>query len=123
MRRNGTTQTLWGYGLGRLGALLPAMLVFGAMTLGPSPRARLLAFPSYPSRSSRPIVIASKPFAESYILAEMFAQLLEAHGWHVDRRLGLGGTAIAYAALRGGSIDVYPEYTGTGLLVILGMRS
>ncbi|HEU0302557.1 MAG TPA: glycine betaine ABC transporter substrate-binding protein [Longimicrobium sp.] len=69
---------------------------------------------------ARPVVIASKPFAESYVLAEMFAQLLEARGIAVDRRPGLGATEIAFGALRTGAIDVYPEYTGTGLLAILG---
>jgi osmoprotectant transport system permease protein len=69
---------------------------------------------------ARPIVVASKPFGESYILCEMFAQLLEARGFRVDRRPGLGATEIAFAALRKSSIDVYPEYTGTGLLAILG---
>ena len=68
-----------------------------------------------------PVVIASKPFGESYILAEMFAQLLEARGVAVDRRPGLGATQIAYGALRRGSIDVYPEYTGTGLIAILDL--
>jgi osmoprotectant transport system permease protein len=72
-----------------------------------------------PPADARPIVIASKPFAESYVLAEMFAQLLEARGYRVDRRLGLGATEIAFQALREGEIDVYPEYTGTGLLAIL----
>jgi osmoprotectant transport system permease protein len=67
------------------------------------------------------IVVASKPFAESYVLAEMFAQLLSARGRRVELRLGLGGTDIAYAALRRGAIDVYPEYTGTGLVVVLGL--
>lgn len=70
--------------------------------------------------SPRPIVVASKPFGESYVLAEMFAQLLEARGVAVDRRRGLGATEIAFRALRTGAIDVYPEYTGTGLLAILG---
>ncbi len=70
----------------------------------------------------RPIVVASKPFGESYLLAEMFAQLLEARGLEVERRLGLGATEIAFAALRNGAIDVYPEYTGTGLLAILHER-
>jgi osmoprotectant transport system permease protein len=69
---------------------------------------------------ARPVVVASKPFAESYVLAEMFATLLEARGFAVDRRLGLGATEIAFGALRTGAIDVYPEYTGTGLLAILG---
>jgi len=66
------------------------------------------------------VVVASKPFAESYLLAEMFAQLLEARGIAVERRPGLGATEIAFGALRRGAIDVYPEYTGTGLLAILG---
>ncbi|MDQ3951041.1 MAG: quaternary ammonium transporter, partial [Gemmatimonadota bacterium] len=68
---------------------------------------------------SRPVVVASKPFGESYLLAEMFAQLLEARGIGVSRRPGLGATEVAFGALRAGAIDVYPEYTGTGLLVIL----
>ena len=67
-------------------------------------------------------MVGSKPFGESYILAEMFAQLLEARGIAVDRRPGLGATEIAFRALRTGAIDVYPEYTGTGLLAILGER-
>ena len=67
----------------------------------------------------RPVVVASKPFGESYILAEMFAQLLEARGIRVDRRPGLGATEVAFRALTSGAIDVYPEYTGTGLLVLL----
>lgn len=67
-----------------------------------------------------PVVVASKPFGESYLLGEMFAQLLEARGIPVRRRLGLGATEIAFQAVRSGSVDVYPEYTGTGLLAILG---
>jgi osmoprotectant transport system permease protein len=73
-----------------------------------------------PSRSA--VIVASKPFGESFLLAEMFAQLLEARGLRVDRRPGLGATEIAFAALRRGDIDVYPEYTGTGLLAILHQR-
>jgi len=69
--------------------------------------------------SDRPVVVASKPFGESYLLGEMFSQLLEERGFAVDRRLGLGATEIAFQALRTGAVDVYPEYTGTGLLAIL----
>jgi osmoprotectant transport system permease protein len=71
------------------------------------------------AQSQKPIVVASKPFGESYVLAEMFAQLLESRGFTVDRRPGLGATEIAFGALRRGAIDVYPEYTGTGLVAIL----
>src|SRR5688500_12825393 len=75
-----------------------------------------------PVDSTRPVVVASKPFGESYLLAELFAQTLESRGIRVARRPGLGATEIAFAALRSNAIDVYPEYTGTGLLVILGER-
>src|SRR5436190_2484615 len=75
-----------------------------------------------PPVAQRPVIVASKPFGESYLLAEMFAQLLEARGLRVDRRPGLGATEIAFKAVRQGAIDVYPEYTGTGLLAILGER-
>jgi osmoprotectant transport system permease protein len=70
--------------------------------------------------ADRPVVVATKLFAESFVLGELFAQLLEARGFEVERRPALGATEIAFAALRTGAIDVYPEYTGTGLLAILG---
>jgi len=66
-----------------------------------------------------PVVVASKPFGESLLLAEMFAQVLERSGLEVERRPALGATEIAFGALRRGSIDVYPEYTGTGLVAVL----
>src|SRR6185503_336815 len=69
--------------------------------------------------SNRRVVVASKPFGESYLLAEMFAQLLESRGFPVERKPGLGATEIAFSALRSNGIDVYPEYTGTGLVAIL----
>jgi osmoprotectant transport system permease protein len=75
--------------------------------------------PRLEAQANRPIVVASKPFGESYLLAEMFSQLLESRGFRVDRRPGLGATEIAFGALRTGAIDVYPEYTGTGLVAIL----
>src|SRR5437868_7987952 len=70
-------------------------------------------------QTAKPVVVASKPFGESYLLAEMFSQLLESRGFTVDRRPGLGATEIAFEALRTGAIDIYPEYTGTGLIAIL----
>src|SRR5215218_5068601 len=74
------------------------------------------------AQTARSILVGSKPFGESFLLAEMFAQLLEARGFEVNRRLGLGATEIAFGALRNSAIDAYPEYTGTGLLAILGER-
>ncbi|HUF34600.1 MAG TPA: glycine betaine ABC transporter substrate-binding protein [Gemmatimonadales bacterium] len=94
------------------------------MTAGPVlALALLLAAQAAPPRAAqRPVIVASKPFGESYLLAEVFARLLEARGLAVERRPGLGATEIAFRALRTGGIDVYPEYTGTGLLAILGRR-
>ncbi len=65
------------------------------------------------------IVVGSKNFTESLILGEMYADVLEHAGFHVERKLDLGGTLLAQEALKTGQIDVYPEYTGTGLLDIL----
>ena len=57
---------------------------------------------------------------ESKLLAEIFAQLIEARtDISVERRLGLAGTQVCFEALRTGAIDIYPEYTGTGLVSIL----
>ena len=61
----------------------------------------------------QPFRVGSKTFTESYVLGEIVAQLLENRGLAVQRELGLGGTLVAYEALRAGSIDVYPDYTGT----------
>jgi osmoprotectant transport system permease protein len=62
---------------------------------------------------SQTIRIGSKNFNESYILAEIMAQLLQDRGYTVERIYGLGGTMICYQALVNGEIDVYPEYSGT----------
>jgi osmoprotectant transport system permease protein len=67
------------------------------------------------------LVIGSKNFAENRLLAEVFAQLIEERtDLVVERRLGLAGTQVCFEALRTGAIDLYPEYTGTGLVSLLG---
>ena len=68
---------------------------------------------------AEPVVIGSKAFAESFILAEAGAQLLESKGYEVERRFGLNGTQIAFGGLKNDEIDIYPEYTGTITEVIL----
>lgn len=66
-----------------------------------------------------PIAVGSKDFTEELILAEMYALILEQNGFTVTRKLNLGGTQVAMAALQRGDIDLYPEYTGTALLTQL----
>ena len=94
--------------------ILLALCVLTAMSGSLGAQDPVLVAPPHPA-----VVVASKPFGESYLLCELFAQLLESRGIAVERRPGLGATEIAFAALRTNAIDVYPEYTGTGLVVIL----
>jgi osmoprotectant transport system substrate-binding protein/osmoprotectant transport system permease protein len=98
-------------------AFLAPTIIAAALLAGGSVRGQVIEAPAI--AHGVPIIVASKPFGESYLLAEMFAQLLESRGLLVDRRMGLGQTEIAMQALRSGAIDVYPEYTGTGLLAVL----
>ena len=66
------------------------------------------------------IRIGSKIFGEQYILAAMYSMLIKGNsGLNVETKTGLGGTKICFDALTNDQIDMYPEYTGTGLLVIL----
>lgn len=64
------------------------------------------------------IVVGSKDFTESIILAEILAQILEKKGITVERKFELGGN-LAHDALLSNQIDVYPEYTGTAFTAIL----
>jgi osmoprotectant transport system permease protein len=64
--------------------------------------------------TGEPLNVGSKRFTESYILGEIIAQTARTTGEAaVSHRQGLGNTAILLSALQAGSIDVYPEYTGT----------
>ena len=65
------------------------------------------------------VVVGSKNFTEQVVLGELVAQAIERKaGLKVERKLNLGGTAIAHEALLTGGIDVYVEYTGTSLTAI-----
>lgn len=59
------------------------------------------------------IVVGSKAFPESWILGDALADLASQTGAEVEHKSNLGATQIVYQALRQGTIDVYPEYTGT----------
>jgi len=75
------------------------------------------------ARRDQRIVIGSKSFTEQIILAELLAQHIHNRtGLDIDRRLNLGGALICQKALTSGEIDLYVEYTGTALTVILGDR-
>jgi osmoprotectant transport system permease protein len=64
------------------------------------------------------VVVGSKDFTESVLLAEIFAQMLEARGLEVVRNFELAGN-LSHESLVNGQIDAYPEYTGTAYMAIL----
>ncbi|KAA2237530.1 ABC transporter [Salinarimonas soli] len=65
------------------------------------------------------IKVGSKNFTEQFIVAELYSAALENAGFKVDRKINLGTTLVAHEALRTGAIDLYPEYTGTGLNAVM----
>ncbi len=87
-------------------------------------QSRSVCSPSLPRAATltgsgeRPIVIGSKNFTEQVILGELVAQVLEAEGRPVIRKLNLGGTFVCDTGLRTGDIDIYVEYTGTAVSAV-----
>jgi osmoprotectant transport system permease protein len=99
-------------------AIAGAAAVFAALVgvsyLSSSQGATAVSLPGERPR----IVVGSKDFTESVILAEILAQMLEKQGVEVVRQFELGGN-LAHEGLLSGEIDVYPEYTGTAYTAIL----
>lgn len=62
------------------------------------------------------IVVGGKNFTEQQLLTSMTAQYLRAKGYDIDTRAGMG-SAVLRSAQENGQVDVYWEYTGTGLIV------
>jgi osmoprotectant transport system substrate-binding protein len=91
-----------------LAALIPAVLVI---------MAALVSCGGGKARETK-VRVGSKNFTESLILAEIYALALEDAGIAVERNFDLA-SSVVHAALTGDSIDLYPEYTGTGLLTVL----
>ncbi|WP_342542853.1 glycine betaine ABC transporter substrate-binding protein [Paenisporosarcina sp. FSL H8-0542] len=70
--------------------------------------------------ASEPIVISGKQFTEQFILPQILGQYVESKtDYKVEYKEGLGEVAILTPALEKGDIDVYVEYTGTGLQSVL----
>ncbi len=95
-----------------LGVLLAAC---GAPAAPPQPTAA----PQAAAPAGAPVRIGSKNFTEAILVAEMYALVLENAGIPVERKFNLGATPVAHTALVNGDIDLYPEYTSTGLLEVL----
>lgn len=84
--------------------------------------ALLLVFAALPAAAAETLRVGSKRFTESYVLGEIVARTAQqAGGVAVEHKPGLGNTAILFAALKSGAIDVYPDYSGTVALELLGL--
>lgn len=68
--------------------------------------------------SSKTITIGAKAFTENQIVAEVYAKALEDEGYKVNRKFDISASVI-HTAIQNKQIDLYPEYTGTGLITIL----
>jgi osmoprotectant transport system permease protein len=75
------------------------------------------------ANAAEKIVIGSKNFSEQLILGNMLADLIEGKtDIEVERKMNLGGSQVAFSAIKNGDIDIYVEYTGTGLVNILNQE-
>lgn len=77
--------------------------------------------PSVTAQQNPTIGVGSHNFTEQIILGEMLSQLLESRDFPVDQHFNLGGSFMSHEALMNGDIETYVEYTGSGLIAILGM--
>lgn len=69
--------------------------------------------------NAKRITVGSKGFTENLILSELYALALEDEGFQVKREFEISN-AVIHTSIVNGEIDIYPEYTGTALLTILG---
>lgn len=70
--------------------------------------------------NEKTVVVGSKDFTEGLIVSELYALGLEDAGFQVERKFDIAGSLV-HTSLVNKEIDVYPEYTGTGLMSVLGM--
>ncbi|UUX98009.1 ABC transporter permease/substrate-binding protein [Sphingomonas sp. J315] len=70
------------------------------------------AFALAPATGGKTVVVGAKGFSEQFILARLIGQRLEAAGYRVEYREGLG-SAVAFGALAASDVDVYVDYSGT----------
>jgi len=94
----------------RTSAVVPAVILF------------LMLAVAAPATAAEPLRVGSKRFTESYILGEIVAATARRAGAaDVEHRPGLGNSAILFSALQSGAIDLYPDYSGTVALELLGL--
>ncbi len=97
----------------RRGRIAAGVLAAGALlALSACSSGGALDSSSTSSSSAGTVTVGSAAFGESVIVAEIYAQALEAKGVKVNRNLSIGQRDVYLAALKDGSIDLVPEYSG-----------
>lgn len=81
----------------------------------------IVAFGCGKNTSGEKIKVGSKDFTENLIVAEVYALAMEDSGYDVERVFNVSSSVI-HDSITSGEVDMYPEYTGTGLLSILGKK-
>jgi len=82
----------------------------------------MIAQSAYATPSKGTVTVGGKLDVEAQLLTEMYTQLLQNAGYKVNEKLALGNSIIVHAAITSGAIDLYPEFTATGLNT-LGIKS
>jgi len=96
----------------------PVLTVVALLILG------IVVFMTYSGLTRKTIVVGSKNFNEQIVLGNMVSSLIEYNtDYKVDRKLNLGGSSVVFSAMKSGNIDLYVEYTGTGLVNIMKRES
>ncbi len=111
--------------LNRTLALGASMLVlFGACTTGGGSSSPAASGSSGGGSGAPTLKVGSDGFYESKLMAEIYAQALEANGYKIDRAgIGIGARKVSAPALESGQIDMKPEYIGSGLAFYGGTAS
>lgn len=113
-----TTQTHRASLFSRRGLVAAVVLGAVALTAAPYAGTSMAAKPA-----AKPhINIGTKNFGEEYVISDMYKLLLEKAGFNVGGTHNLATTDVLQKALLKGQIDMYPEYTGTGLEVVLKQK-
>jgi osmoprotectant transport system permease protein len=102
----------------RITGIQKSLLVLVAIAIGFGVFASVRSRATATNPGDKKVVVASKDFTESILLAEIVAQLLESKRINVERQFELGGN-LPHEALLNGRADIYPEYTGTAYAAIL----
>ena len=99
------------------------LLIATALVAAAAAASSAASAPERTSGGQPTIVLGTKNFTEQFILGELYQQGLEAKGYKVDLKSNIGSTEPVDTALTSGEINMYPDYTGTMVPVVFGIKN